>query len=51
MWTMTKLVTLKTWEIEFLDKCNWDMGISLCDVMMELKHLANPCFSLFHSIN
>jgi len=28
-WTTTKLITLKTWEIEFLDERNKDMGMSL----------------------
>jgi len=50
-WMMTKLVTLKTWEIEFLDEQNREMGTSLQDAMMEIKHPANPCFSLFHSID
>jgi len=42
---------LKTWEIEFLNKTNNHMGVSLRDAMMSLKHPANPRFSLFHSIN
>jgi len=50
-WTMTKLVLLKTWEIEFLNKHNPKMGMSLRDAMMAIKHLANPHFSLFHSID
>ncbi len=50
-WTTTKLITLKTWEIEFLDECSWEMGMSLRDAMMSIKHPANPCFSLFHSID
>jgi len=50
-WTMTKLVLPKTWEFEFLDKCNPTMGMSLRDAMMAIKHPANPCFSLFHSID
>jgi len=50
-WTMTKLVLLKTWEIEFLDKRNPKMGMSLRDAMMAIKHPANPHFSLFHSID
>jgi len=29
MWTTTKLIMLKTWEIEFLDECNPVMGVSL----------------------
>jgi len=44
-------VTLKTCEIEFLDEENIAMGISLQDAMMSIKHLANPQFSLFCSIN
>jgi len=50
-WMTTKLITLKTWEIEFLYKQNWEMGMSLHDAMMSIKHTANPRFSLFHSIN
>jgi len=44
-------MTLKTWEIEFLDEQSREMGLSLCDVMMAIKHPANPRFSLFHSID
>jgi len=50
-WITTKLITLKTWEIEFLDERNKDMGMSLRDAMMAIKHPANPRFSLFHSID
>jgi len=50
-WTTTKLITLKTWEIKFLDEHNRDMGMSLRDAMMAIKHPANPRFSLFHSID
>ncbi len=50
-WITTKLITLKTWEIKFLDKHNREMGMSLQDAMMSIKHPANPRFSLFHSIN
>jgi len=50
-WITSKLVTLKTWEIELLDNTNKYMGVSLRDTMMSLKHLANPRFSLFHSID
>jgi len=50
-WTTTKLITLKTWEIKFLDKQSLEMGMSLRDAMMAIKHPANPCFSLFHSID
>jgi len=39
-------VTLKTWEIEFLDNTNKYMGVSLRDAMMSLKHPANPRFHL-----
>jgi len=42
MWTITKLIMLKTWEIEFLDECNPVMGVSLQDAMMAIKHPANP---------
>jgi len=38
---MTKLVTLKTWEIKFLNEQNWEMGMSLWDAMMSIKHPAN----------
>jgi len=51
LWITSKLVTLKTWEIEFLDDTNKYMGLSLQDAMMSLKHPANPRFSLFHSID
>jgi len=47
----TKLVTLRMWEIEFLDEHSQEMGMSLCDSMMAIKHPANPRFSLFHSID
>jgi len=50
-WIMTKLVLLKTWEVEFLDKWNPMMGMSLRDAIMAIKHPANPHFSLFHSID
>jgi len=50
-WSTSKLTLLKTWEIEFLDKCNPTMGLSLHDAMMAIKHPANPQFSLFHSID
>jgi len=50
-WITSKLVTLKTWEIEFLDNTKKYMGLSLWDAMMSLKYLANPRFSLFHLIN
>jgi len=50
-WTMMKLIILKTWEIEFLDEQNQEMGMSLRDAMMSIKHPVNPCFSLFHSID
>jgi len=50
-WMTSKLVTLKTWEIEFLDETNKYMGVSLRDAMMSLKHPSNPRFSLFHLID
>jgi len=50
-WITSKLVTLKTWEIEFLDNTNKYMGFSLQDAMMSLKHPANPRFFLFHLID
>jgi len=50
-WMMTKLVTLKMWEIKFLDKHSCKMGMSLHNAMMAIKHPVNPRFSLFHSIN
>jgi len=50
-WITSKLVTLKMWEIEFLDETNKYMGMSLRDVMMSLKHPSNLRFSLFHSID
>jgi len=50
-WMTTKLITLKTWEIEFLDEPNREMGMCLCDAMMSIKHPANPHFSLFYSID
>jgi len=50
-WTTTKLILLKTWEIKFLNKCNIVMEVSLRDAIMAIKHPANPCFLLFHSIN
>jgi len=51
MWTTTKLIMLKTWEIEFLDECNPVMGVSLQDAMKAIKHPTNPRFLLFHLID
>jgi len=51
IWITRKLVTLKTWEITFLDEENMAMGMSLRDAMMSIKHPANQHFSLFHLIN
>jgi len=42
----SKLVTLKTREIEFLDEETIAMGMSLWDTMMSIKHPSNPQFSL-----
>jgi len=51
MWITSKLVTLKTWEIEFLDEENAAMGMSLLDAMMTIKHPTNLWFSLSHLID
>jgi len=48
-WITTKLVLLR--EIEFLDKENKTVGMSLHNAMMSIKHPASPWFSLFHSID
>jgi len=42
---------IKTWEIELLDNLDKDLKMSLRNAMMEICHLTNPKFALFHSIN
>jgi len=45
-WITSKLVTLKTWEIEFFDEKNAAMGMSLWDAITSIKHMANQRFHL-----
>jgi len=50
-WSSSKLVFIKTWEIELLDSQNMHLFMSLRDVMMTIWHPSNEKFALFHSIN
>jgi len=51
MWLVGKLVEIKTWEIELLDDKSEELGMTLCDAMMALRHPTNQKFALFHSID
>jgi len=51
MWLSGKVVQIKTWEIKLLDDESEELGMTLRDAMMELRHPANKCFNLFHSID
>jgi len=51
MWLSGKLVQIKTWEIELLDDKSEELGMTLRDAMMDLHHLMNKKFALFHTIN
>jgi len=50
-WLSGKLSTIKTWEIELLGDLDEDIKMSLHNAMMEICHLTNPKFALFHSID
>jgi len=50
-WLSGKLVEIKTWEIELLDDESEELGMTLRDAMMALRHPTNPKFALFHSID
>ncbi len=50
-WLSGKLIQIKTWEIELLDDESEELGMSLHDAMMDLRHLTNQKFNLFHSID
>jgi len=50
-WMSGKLVQIKTWEIELLDDKNEDLGMTLRDAMMDLRHPTNNKFNLFHTID
>jgi len=41
MWTLGKLITIKTWEIELLNDESKELGMSLWDAVMELQHPTN----------
>jgi len=40
-WTLGKLITIKTWEIELLNNDSEKLGMSLRDAMMELQYPMN----------
>jgi len=50
-WLSGKLVQIKTWEIELLDDEDEDLGMTLRDVMMDIRHPTNKKFVLFHTID
>jgi len=50
-WLSSKLIEIKTWEIELLDDESEELGMTLRDAMMALRHPTNPKFALFHSID
>jgi len=50
-WLSGKLIQIKTWEIELLDDESEELGMTLRDAMMELRHPMNKRFNLFHSID
>ncbi len=50
-WLAGKLIQIKTWEIELLDDESEELGMTLRDAMMDLRHPTNPKFNLFHSID
>jgi len=47
----TWLAGIKTWEIELLDDESEELGMTLRDAMMALRHPTNPKFALFHLID
>jgi len=50
-WLSGKLIQIKTWEIELLDDESEELGMTLRDAMMDLRHPTNNKFNLFHSID
>jgi len=50
-WLSGKLVQIKTWEIELLDDESEELGMTLRDAMMDLRHPTNKKFALFHTID
>jgi len=50
-WLSRKLIQIKTWEIKLLDDVSDELGMMLCDAMMDLRHPMNQKFNLFHSID
>jgi len=51
MWLSSKLVQIKTWEIESLDNESKELGMTLHNAMMDLCHPTNKKFALFHTID
>jgi len=51
MWSSGKLIQIKTWEIKLLDDESEELGMTLHDAMMDLRHPTNDKFNLFHSID
>jgi len=45
------LIQIKIWEIKLLDDKSNELGMTLRDAMMDLRHPMNKKFNLFHSIN
>jgi len=50
-WLSGKFVQIKTWEIKLLDNESKELGMKLCNTMMELRHPTNKKFNLFHTID
>jgi len=50
-WLSGKLIQIKMWEIELLNDESNDLGMTLRDAMMDLRHPTNQNFNLFHSID
>jgi len=50
-WLSGKLIQIKTWEIVLLDDESDELGMTLRDAMMDLRHPTNQNFNLFHSID
>jgi len=50
-WLSGKLIQIKTWEIELLNDESKELGMTLHDAMMDLRHPTNQKFALFHTID
>jgi len=50
-WLSGKLVQIKTWEIELLNDESEELGMTLCNAMMDLHHPTNKKFALFQTID